>query len=98
MSERLRGESILVNVPEDNENVWFYHSIVNAIIEWSYNVGQHGQSCGSRLYKCPLASKRKNTPAPEGPELLSPGKFPKPNSMDEGIQASYLGTLPFYTT
>lgn len=23
MSERLRGESILVNVPEDNENVWF---------------------------------------------------------------------------
>ena len=23
MSERLRGESILVNVSEDNENVWF---------------------------------------------------------------------------
>ncbi|CAH3179499.1 unnamed protein product [Porites evermanni] len=59
MSERLIGESILVNVPEDNENVWFYHSIANAIIEWSYNVGQHGQSCGSCLYKCPLASKRK---------------------------------------
>lgn len=44
------------------------------------------------------ASKRKNTPAPEGPELLSPGKFPKPNSMDEGIQANYLDMLPFYTT
>ena len=42
--------------------------------------------------------KRKNTPAPEGPELLSPGKFSQPNSMDEGIHANYLGMLPFYTT
>lgn len=24
MSERLRGESILLNIPEDNENVWFH--------------------------------------------------------------------------
>ena len=37
------------------------------------------------------AAQRKTAPTPEGAELPSPEKLLKPNSIDEDIQAHYLG-------
>ena len=56
------------------------------------------------MHKTPVkrgkkTSKRKTTtPAPEGAELPSPKKIPKPNTLEEEIQANYLGMLAFYST
>ena len=52
------------------------------------------------LRKTPVRKGNKNkrkssTPSPEGAELLSPEKLHKPNTLDEEIEAHYLGMLPF---
>lgn len=57
----------------------------------------------SALEKTPVkkakSSKRKRKAAsqtPEGAELLSPEKLSKPNTLDETIEAHFIGKSPFY--
>ena len=57
----------------------------------------------SALEKTPVkkakSAKRKRKAAsqtPEGAELLSPEKLSKPNTLDETIEAHFIGKSPFY--
>ena len=62
-------------------------------------IDEAGNGSKDTTHKTPIkkagkkAAKRKTTPTPEGAELPSPEKLLKPNSIDEDIQAHYLGML-----
>lgn len=62
--------------------------------------GQRTALTDSTLQKTPAKKDSKKqktaTPTPEGAELPSPAKLHKPNTMDEAIDAHYLGMLPLY--